>query len=144
MLRALSAALMLGLALPLPLGADPALTGMEVTVRFHVPDAERRYGILLRAPETMGCPLVRYRIEGSGMARVSTGLAAGEVGLVRLRGALPAGPAVLVVAPLGCEARPELAHRVILGKSSPDHGWRAGLVGRADRAQAPTAAEGRS
>jgi hypothetical protein len=135
MLRAQVAALMLGPILPHHQSAEPALTEMEVAVRFHVPGPSRRYGILLQAPVAMPCSVVRYRIEGSGPARVSHGLAAGEVVIVRLRGALPEGPALLVVAPVGCEARPGLAHRVILGKASPDHSWRAGLVEAADRAR---------
>lgn len=145
MLRAVLIALTLGQAFASNLCAEPSAfddppADLVVLVHFHVPGPERRYGLLLQAPKIMSCTLVRYQIDGAGAPRVSIGLAAGEMAMVRLRGPLQPGRVELAVTPLGCAAKPGLARRVMFGRASPDHGWRAGHTAQeGQRAQAEPA-----
>lgn len=137
MFRALLVATAFGACLPTSLLAQaaPVILSSDtppqevLTLRFEVPSAGRRYGLLVQAPPAMACTIVRYRIEGGGgPGRVSRGLGAGQMALVRLRDKLPPGPAELRVSALGCAALPDLLRRVTLNRSSPDHSWRAGLT----------------
>ena len=126
MFRALFLALGLGFGLPQGSGADPVRQTLGVTLHFFVSDGQMRQGVLVQAPRSLGCQMVRYRVEGAGAALVSAALGPGEVQILRLRGPAVPGQAVLRVSPVGCAAPPVLARRVILGRASPDHGWRAG------------------
>lgn len=125
MLRALVLALGLGFGLPQGSGADPAPQAEGLTLYFFVANVQTRHALLLQAPRSLQCIMVRYRIEAADATYVSAALGPGEVQILRLRGQLPKGQAALRVTPLGCAAPPVLARRVTLGRASPDHSWRA-------------------
>ena len=122
---ALALALALGCGIPDRMAADPPPRTDILVLSFAVPTETRRYGVLVRAPKTLSCPQVRYRIETVGRATVSAALGPGELQLVRLRQGLARGQAVLRVTAIGCPDLPAVARRVLLGRVSPDHSWRA-------------------
>jgi hypothetical protein len=83
------------------------------------------YGLLLAAPET-GCRRVRFRVEDNrGVLGRTPSLKPGELALVRMTRRFAAGPHLLSIAAEGCATVPAAARRVSLGKTAPDHGWRA-------------------
>lgn len=129
MLRALVLALGLGVGLPHGARAEPARQPDGLTLLFFVADTRADLALLLRAPISLRCPVVRYRVEGNGKASISAALGPGEVQILRLRSRPPtAGQMALRVTPVGCAAPPVLARRVILGRKSNDHSWRAGTA----------------
>jgi hypothetical protein len=115
----------LGLALAGPAQAEETylLTSISET---------RSYGVMVVAP-TDGCRAVRYLIrDARGVLGRSPTLGPGEMAVVRLGRGFAAGEHVLRITSSGCAgsvgARSVWARRVVLAKSSPDHGWRAGLA----------------
>lgn len=88
------------------------------------------YGLLIGAPDA-GCGRVRYRVETEGRVLLgkTPALAAGEVEVVRLGNGFRPGAHTLIVTAEGCGRAPGLSRSVTLGKLSPDHGWRAAVLG---------------
>lgn len=128
MMRALILAFALGLGAGSVMMAEPAPDPGGITLHFFVPDTPRRYAVLVQAPKGLSCPMVRYRIEGANetpvAAHVSAALGPGQLQVLRLKTRLPAGDAAVRVTAVGCQGAPVQARRVVLGRLSPDHGWR--------------------
>lgn len=89
----------------------------------------KSYGLLLGAP-SQGCKRVRFRVETQAhdLLGKTPVLKSGEISVLRLGQGFAEGSNKLLVTAEGCNARPSQARRVALRKSSPDHGWRAGLT----------------
>jgi hypothetical protein len=85
----------------------------------------RSYGILIAAPDS-GCDRVRFRVETDAARYLghTPPLGPGELAVVRLGRGFSQGVHRLSIAAEGCESAPAATRRVILAKSSPDHGWR--------------------
>jgi hypothetical protein len=95
---------------------------------------DKVYGLLIGAPK-VECARVRYRVETVGLRLLgkTPALAAGEVAVVRIGNGYAPGAHVLLVSAEGCATAPHLSRQVTLRKVSPDHGWRATLVGAAQK-----------
>ncbi|MEZ5798454.1 MAG: hypothetical protein R3D63_13830 [Paracoccaceae bacterium] len=88
----------------------------------------RSYGVLVLAPDK-GCGAMRFLVyaDGALLARSPT-LAPGEGAVVRLGNGFAEGEHLLRIETAGCADQPFTGRRVVLKKTSPDHGWRAGLA----------------
>jgi hypothetical protein len=124
--------LLAGFALAFPPSAQSEeitcqVRGCPTMASFASISDSRSYGFLIAAPES-GCRHVRFRIEGEGAAFLGNTppLAPGELAVVRMGHGFPAGENWVTIASVGCDAHPAALRRVVLGKQSPDHGWRAG------------------
>jgi hypothetical protein len=83
------------------------------------------YGLWLRAP-AKGCRSVRYVVTADGARLGFSGpLTPGEGAVVRIGYGFAQGDHTLSITGFGCGDPPGEARRVLLGKPSPDHGWRA-------------------
>ena len=115
-------AICLGFALCSPLSSDPARA--ETLFRLTSVSDSTSYGLLVVAPE-QGCAAARVVIETTRGKWRSPSLVAGQVAVVRMGRGFAAGEHELRVQTAGCLAEAHAARRVVLGKISPDHGWRA-------------------
>ena len=87
----------------------------------------RSYGLLVVAP-IEGCRAVRYLIREKGrLLGRSPPLAPGELAVVRLGRGFAEGEHRLEIVAAGCSVGNAAVRRVVLAKTSPDHGWRASL-----------------
>lgn len=109
-------ALLLGLFLGCPAGAE---TFFNLTSTSEMAS----YAVLVMAPEN-GCTAARVVLRGDGGSWKSKTLAGGEIGLVRIGRGFAVGEHRFVATTAGCAENATLARRVVLGKRSPDHGWR--------------------
>jgi hypothetical protein len=112
----------LGLALCGLLPPDPARAETLFTLTSF--SESTRYGVLVVAPE-QGCVASRVVIETARGTWRSSTLASGQVAVVRLGHGFATGEHELRVQTAGCRTEAHAARRVVLGKTSPDHGWRA-------------------
>lgn len=99
-------------------------------VEFYVPSVHKAYGVMVTGPEFSGCQVQRYLVKAGPHRVVSQAIGHGEHVLVRLGAGFSIGDQNAEVTPLGCADPPRQVRRVVLGKASPDHSWRAkpGLV----------------
>ena len=116
-------ALVLGLAL--------ALSGQaraEVALVLASVSEAKSYGLLVSAPET-GCAAMRVFVRGEGGLLGQSGtVRAGQVAVVRMGRGFAEGDHQLTMEGAGCKVVPVAKRWVVLGKASPDHGWRAGVI----------------
>lgn len=110
------AALILGLFLGCPAGAE---TFFSLTSTSEAAS----YAVLVMAPEA-GCLASRVVLRGNGGSWRSKTLAAGEIGIVRVGRGFAVGNHRFVATTAGCAENATMGRRVVLGKRSPDHGWR--------------------
>lgn len=111
-------ALILALA---PALAGPALA--DTTFVMASTSAEVRYGLLVMADED--CNQSRVTVQIDDLTWKSRTLGPGEITVVRMGRGFSEGAHVLKVVSAGCLGAPYAARSVVLGKLSPDHGWRA-------------------
>jgi hypothetical protein len=99
----------------------PALS--DTTFVMLSTSAELRYGLLVAADE--GCTQSRVTVENEGEVWKSATLGPGEIAVVRMGHGFAVGEHRLTVNSAGCRGVVHAARSVVLGKLSPDHGWRA-------------------
>jgi hypothetical protein len=98
------------------------------SIAFYSVNDGKPYAILLRAPESLACPDVRYRLIDAEARLVgdTPPLAQGQIAVLRIGQDYARGPHSLTVMTEGpCEARPQLLRPLRLNKPSPDHSWRS-------------------
>jgi hypothetical protein len=107
-----------------PVFSDTFINASHPYVLAATDDAHS-YGLWLAAPQH-GCRSVRYVVTAHGARLGFTGpLGPGEGAVVRIGRGFVQGEHALAITGVGCGAPPAEARRVRLGKSSPDHAWRA-------------------
>jgi hypothetical protein len=86
-----------------------------------------RYGLLVTSPAEITCGSVQFIITdpARGVVGQTRAMLPDEIAVVRIGQGYAAGEHALQILASGCPVRPDAVRRVRLGKTSPDHGWRA-------------------
>jgi hypothetical protein len=82
-----------------------------------------RYGLLVMSDED--CAQGRVTVQSGDAMWKSATLGPGEIAVVRMGNGFAVGAHALILNASGCIGVVHAARSVVLGKQSPDHGWRA-------------------
>jgi hypothetical protein len=98
-----------------------------LSIRLTSVSDEARYGLLVTSPADIACGSVQFVVTDvrRGVVGRTQALQPGQVQMVRIGQGYAAGDHALHITASGCPVHPAQVRRVRLGKTSPDHGWRA-------------------
>ncbi|NJM82775.1 MAG: hypothetical protein HC844_09965 [Tabrizicola sp.] len=116
------------LAAHMSLAEEPAWRGESGPTLYRLTSVsdQKAYGLLLAAPAE-SCKRVSYRVADASGGHLghTPPLLPGELAVVRMGRGFSEGEHLLRIEARGCAAGPAASRRVVLAKTSPDHGWRA-------------------
>jgi hypothetical protein len=116
-------------AIAQPPGCDGAACVTKIYLLRSV-SATHNYAVLVSLPDDAPCDLARFVVSDADHRPLgqTDALAPGEQGRIRIGQGYDVGVHPLRIILPGCAAQPQGVRAIRLGRTSPDHGWRAAPI----------------